>query len=117
MNYKSYFDNFVQKIEKELEQKQLYENRIDELNTRHEEQMKKLDIIINRLNSQQDNNALFLDNNQFIKLMNISKRTAQQWRDTNTIAYSQIGNKIFYQISDIQDLLKANYIKAKKGVF
>ena len=31
----------------------------------------------------------FVDNVDFIKLMNISKRTAQAWRDEGKIAFSQ----------------------------
>ena len=39
---------------------------------------------------------IFFDSQEFMLLMNISKRTAQQWRDNNTIGYSQVGNKIYY---------------------
>lgn len=113
MDYKSMLEKFVEDFRKEFDQKQLYEQKIDQLNTQHEGLIKKLDNIIKRLNQDEEKtNSLFLDNNQFIKLMNISKRTAQQWRDNNVISYSQVGNKIFYQISDIQQLLQDNYIKA-----
>lgn len=49
------------------------------------------------------------DNQEFMKLMNISKRTAQQWRDKKIIGYFQIGNKIYYSQADLQTLLQANY--------
>ena len=55
----------------------------------------------------------FLDNQQFIQVMNISKRLAQRWRDTGLIAYSMVGNKIYYQIKDIKIMLLANHRKAK----
>ena len=57
---------------------------------------------------------LFCDNQEFMLIMNISKRTAQQWRDTGYIGFSQLGNKIYYRIKDIQDLLKENYNPKKK---
>ena len=44
----------------------------------------------------------FLDNQQFIQVMNISKRLAQRWRDTGLIAHSMVGNKIYYQVKDIK---------------
>ena len=44
--------------------------------------------------------------------MQISKRTAQTWRDEGKISFSQIGNKIYYLESDVEELLKGNYIKA-----
>jgi hypothetical protein len=56
---------------------------------------------------------IILNNQEFMKLMDISKRTAQQWRDSKIIGFSQIGNKIYYRLSDILVLLKDNY-NAKK---
>ena len=117
MDYRQYFEQFVEDFRKEFDQKQLYEQKIDELNNQHSMLMQKLDNLITTLNrDKQDSNSSFIDNNQFSKLMNISKRTAQQWRDNNVISYSQVGNKIFYQISDIEKLLQDNYIKAKKEI-
>lgn len=117
MDYKSMLEKFVEDFRKEFDQKQLYEQKIEQLNTQHEELIKKLDNLMKKLNQEEEKtNSLFLDNSQFIRLMNISKRTAQQWRDNNVISYSQIGNKIFYQISDIQQLLQDNFIKAKKEI-
>lgn len=52
---------------------------------------------------------IILDNKDFIKLMGISVRTAQQWRDGGFIHYSQIGSKIYYRMSDVQRLLDNNY--------
>ena len=47
----------------------------------------------------------FLDNQEFIQMMNISKRTAQNWRDDGIISFSQLGSKIYYRMSDVQKLL------------
>ena len=52
---------------------------------------------------------LFCDNEEFIKILRISRRTAQLWRDNGTIGFSQLGNKIYYKISDIQKLINDNY--------
>lgn len=49
------------------------------------------------------------NNEQFMKLMGISKRTAQDWRDRKLIGFFQIGNKIYYRLSDIKALLNENY--------
>lgn len=74
-------------------------SRLDELNKKLETQ------------NQKPQNT-FLDNQEFIQLMNISKRTAQTWRDEGKISFSQIGSKIYYQMSDVQKLLDKNYNKA-----
>ncbi|MBP6610146.1 MAG: helix-turn-helix domain-containing protein [Paludibacter sp.] len=46
-----------------------------------------------------------LENAQLKKHLNVSFKTLQTWRDNGTISYSQIGSKIYYRISDIQELL------------
>ncbi|WP_299523479.1 helix-turn-helix domain-containing protein [uncultured Lutibacter sp.] len=58
--------------------------------------------------SQKSPKITFLDNQEFIQLMNISKRTAQTWRDNSVIPFSQIGNKIYYKISNVEMLLEKN---------
>jgi len=56
----------------------------------------------------------FLDNQEFLQVMNISKRTAQSWRDEGIVSFSQVGSKIYYRMSDVQKLLDSNYRKAFK---
>ena len=53
----------------------------------------------------------FYSNEEFIKLMNISKRTAQNWRDEGKITFSQIGGKIYYSTEDITIMLNNHKIK------
>jgi hypothetical protein len=57
---------------------------------------------------------VFMDNADFIRLMNISKRTAQTWRDEGVISFSQVGSKIYYRMSDIESLLESRKVKAFK---
>jgi hypothetical protein len=56
----------------------------------------------------------YIDNEEFIIMMKISKRTAQTWRDSGIIAHSQIRNKIYYLLTDVEALLRGNYIGALK---
>ena len=57
----------------------------------------------------------WLDNQEVVQLLKISKRTLQTYRDENLIAFSQIGNKMYYKTTDIEAFLKQNYNKAKGG--
>ena len=50
-------------------------------------------------------NEAFLDNKQFTKLMGISFKTAQNWRNEGKIGFSQEGKKIYYRLSDIEKFL------------
>lgn len=74
------------------------------------EKLKKLtDVLADKQKNPEDT---FLDNQEFMQLMNISKRTSQTWRDEGIISFSQIGSKIYYRMSDVQKLLDNNYKKS-----
>ncbi|QEC68747.1 helix-turn-helix domain-containing protein [Panacibacter ginsenosidivorans] len=76
----------------------------------------RLDKIENVISSKQMHlGDHFLDNQEFLQLMHISKRTAQNWRDDGVIPFSQIGYKIYYRMSDIQNLLDRNYQAPRKS--
>lgn len=62
--------------------------RMDELCTEHTKQLSK-----------------WLDNGEVCRLLGISKRTLQTYRDNGTLPYSQINHKMFYKASDIEALL------------
>jgi formiminotetrahydrofolate cyclodeaminase len=64
---------------------------------------------------QKEPKDVFLDNQEFLQVMNISKRTAQSWRDEGIVSFSQVGSKIYYRMSDVQKLLDSNYRKAFKS--
>ena len=53
----------------------------------------------------------WIDNQEFMQLMKISRRTAQTYRDDNLIAFSLIGNKLYYKLSDVEELLTRHYRK------
>lgn len=79
----------------------------------YSELLKRLDDINQRLNVKNDSKKdTFLDNQEFLILMKISKRTAQTWRDEGRISFSQVGNKIYYKLSDVEKLLNEHYNKA-----
>lgn len=59
-------------------------------------------------------NDSFIDNAEFLRVMGISKRTAQTWRDEQRISFSQVGAKIYYKRSDVDQLLKNNHRPAYK---
>lgn len=77
---------------------------------------KRLDDISFELKTKQrtEPDQIWYDNQEFLQLMNISKRTAQTWRDEGIISYSQVGSKIYYRMSDVQKLLDSNYNQASK---
>lgn len=47
----------------------------------------------------------WLDNADVCRILNISKRTLQTYRDNGTIPYAQINHKMFYKPSDVEKVL------------
>jgi len=83
----------------------------------YNELLKKIDEVKTSLDEKQKYpKDVFVDNQEFLQLMNISKRTAQTWRDEGVVSFSQIGSKIYYRMSDVEKLLEKNYNKAFKKV-
>ncbi len=81
----------------------------------YNELVNRLDSISQQLNTKiSPKKETFLDNQEFLLLLKISKRTAQTWRDEGKISFSQVGNKIYYKLSDVEKLMQENYNKAFK---
>ncbi|HUI33186.1 MAG TPA: helix-turn-helix domain-containing protein [Dysgonamonadaceae bacterium] len=59
------------------------------------------------------NGEIFLSGEDVCKLLHISKRTLQQYRDDNILPYIQIGGKIIYKETDLLSVLEQNYISNK----
>ena len=48
----------------------------------------------------------WLDNQEVCLILNISKRTLQNYRDNGTLPYSQINHKMYYKPEDVEQVLK-----------
>ncbi|MDH6356534.1 helix-turn-helix domain-containing protein [Parabacteroides sp. PF5-9] len=55
------------------------------------------------------NGEKYLTNNDVSKLLNLSTRTLQDWRDNGVISYIQISGKVLYRQSDVLKLLESHY--------
>jgi hypothetical protein len=75
---------------------------------------------LEELSSNQTNSGIspehvYLDNQEFMQLLKISPRTAQNYRDSGYISFSQIGSKIHYRLADIHEMLEKHKRKAFKS--
>lgn len=78
----------------------------------YQDLVKRLDEITKKLAAKETGmKERWIDNTEFMNLLRISRRTAQSYRDNNMIAFSIIGNKIFYKISEVESLLERHYRK------
>jgi len=77
--------------------------------------VEKIEAVNKRLDAKdKEPKETWLDNVEVMALLKISKRTAQTYRDSGLISFSQVGNKIYYRLSDIETLLNKHYFKAFK---
>ena len=114
MDYKEHLDKFVADLYKKFDEDEERKESIKVLTTNYDKAFKQLEEITNTLkecNLKIDDP--FVPNDKFMKLMDISTRTSQVWRDEGKIGYSQIAGKIYFRKSDIEKLLNDNYHKAK----
>ena len=55
----------------------------------------------------------WIDGQDVMHTMHISKRTLQTLRDNGTLPYSRINGKFYYKVADIEKLLESNYSQSK----
>lgn len=58
---------------------------------------------------EQSEHTNWLHNEDVCKLLNISPRTLQDYRDRRIIPYTQFAGKILYRASDLEKMLEENY--------
>lgn len=54
-------------------------------------------------------NDLWLNSDEVIKILKISKRTLQKYRNQGLIGFSQTGSKIYYRATDLERYLENSF--------
>ena len=57
----------------------------------------------------------WIDGQDVIDALNISKRTLQSLRDNGTLPYSRVNGKFYYKVADLEKLLESNYSRNLKN--
>lgn len=76
-----------------------------------EERMETLENIL-RIKSENEINSQWIESVKIPKLLGISQKTWQTYRDKRLIPFSQIGSKIFVKREDLENFMKAHYIES-----
>lgn len=66
---------------------------------------------VKKLCGENQDKEKWLSNDDVCKLLQISLRTLQSYRDNGILSYSQIGRKCYYRTSDIENLISQSQIK------
>ncbi|MCB0536132.1 MAG: helix-turn-helix domain-containing protein [Bacteroidetes bacterium] len=56
----------------------------------------------------------WIDGQDVMQTLHISKRTLQSLRDEGTLPFSRINGKFYYKLTDIEQLLESNYSHLNK---
>ena len=59
-------------------------------------------------------NSQWIESNEARKMLGVSAKTWQDYRDKRVIPFSQFGRKIYVRRADIEAFLQQHYIKARK---
>lgn len=89
-------------FDKDAEEIEYYKRKFEQLRTQTELILENFRPVMN--------GEIYLSGEDVCKLLHISKRTLQQYRDDNILPYVQIGGKIIFRQSDILEILERNYI-------
>ncbi|MFA6400267.1 MAG: helix-turn-helix domain-containing protein [Salinivirgaceae bacterium] len=55
----------------------------------------------------------WIDAQEVLIALNISKRTLQTMRDNGSLPFSRINGKFYYKVADLEKLLESNYSNSK----
>jgi hypothetical protein len=55
----------------------------------------------------------WIDGQEVLLTMKISKRTLQTLRDSGTLPYSRLNGKFYYKVSDLAAMLQKNYTNGR----
>jgi len=76
--------------------------------------LKKLVIQVQKTRTQKFNEN-WVDAQEVMLSLHISRRTLQSLRDKGILPYSRINGKLYYKMSDVESLLESNYIRNLKN--
>lgn len=65
-----------------------------------------------RQKSEQEISDQWIESVKIPKLLGISRKTYQTWRDRRLIPFSQIGSKIYVRRADLEKFMNDHYIEA-----
>ena len=77
-----------------------------------EQKLETLEKIL-RDKNEKEINSQWIESVKIPKILGISQKTWQTYRDKRLIPFSQIGSKIFVKREDLENFMNSHYIKSK----
>ncbi len=64
--------------------------------------------------SEDEINSQWIESSKARKILGVSQKTWQTYRDERRISFSQFGRKIYVKRADLEGFMEANYITSQK---
>lgn len=77
------------------------------------EVMREINGFLSSYKSEKDLSKEWIDGKEARKILRISPKTLQNYRDNKVIPFSQYGNKIYYKRTDLESFFEQHYITAR----
>ncbi len=87
------------------------EEALKNLTSKVEDMRQDVKMLLSKMTNHSPNN--WVDTQESIRLLGISLRTMQKYRDNGVIGFSKYGRKIYYKVSDIENLLEKHFVAGK----
>ena len=65
--------------------------------------------------SEEEVNSQWIESTQARKMLGVSPKTWQTYRDERRIPFSQFGRKIYVKRADLEAFMESHYIQARQG--
>jgi len=78
-----------------------------------EADIKELKAIL-KAKSESEINSQWIESVKIPKILGVSQKTYQTYRDKRLLPFSQIGSKIYVKRADLESFMQAHYIEAKQ---
>lgn len=66
-----------------------------------------------RIKSSEELNAQWIESTEARKLLGVSQKTWQHYRDARIIPFTQVGRKIYVKRGDLNKFMQDHYVKSK----
>lgn len=63
--------------------------------------------------AEEDKNSEYIESVKIPKILGVSRKTYQEWRNKKLLSFVQVGSKIWIKRSDLEKFMKDHYIKAQ----
>jgi len=78
-------------------------------------QLKELNRKIDQL-IENSSKVAVISNDDLLKILGISRRTANQWRADRLIPFYKVGHKVFYQVQDVNEFILNHQAEPNESV-